>query len=184
MSVKETAEYLRSPQPSIYFLIKNGKIPAFRIGGRWKIKRRELDEMYGLRDDTPLPKVLIVEDDAGMQSVLRGVLQREHIGHQIVDNGAEAIQLAHRQTFDLVILDLKLPDLGGDEVFIELRKVQPDVPVVIITGYPDSDMLSRILSVGPVIVLKKPIEPHQLENVMSFVMNRNGNTVQAAPARA
>ena len=49
LSVKETAAYIRSPQPTVYYLIKEGKIPAIRIGGRWRVKRKELDEMYGPR---------------------------------------------------------------------------------------------------------------------------------------
>ncbi len=182
MSVKETAEYLRSPQPSIYFLIKHGKIPAFRIGGRWKIKRKELDEMYGLTEDTPLASVLAVEDDPGAQNFLMKTLNQCRVSHQVVDTGAEALALAQRRKFDLILLDLKLPDMSGDDLYTKLVELQPDVPVVVTTAYPDSEILSKILSVGPIVVLKKPVDAKQLENVIGFLKGANQNEDKASRA--
>lgn len=178
MSVKETAEYLRSPQPSIYFLIKHGKIPAFRIGGRWKIKRKELDEMYGLSDESPLPSVLAVEDDAATQNFLMKTLNQCRVSHHVVDTGAEALTLASRRKFDLVLLDLKLPDMSGDELYEKLTDLQPDVPIVVVTAYPDSEILSKILDIGPVVVLKKPVEAKQLENLIGFLKSKNSQEAE------
>ena len=70
--------------------------------------------------------------------------------------------MAKKQKFDFVFLDLKLPDIPGDEVYSQLKGLYPDLPIVVITGYPDSEILSRILSHGPVTVIKKPIEYDQL----------------------
>lgn len=66
----------------------------------------------------------------------------------------------------MFFLDLKLPDMGGDEVFRETKAIDPELPIVIVTGYPYSDMLDRILQDGPVMVQKKPIDLNQLSLTM------------------
>ena len=81
-------------------------------------------------------------------------------------NYEEAISMAKKQRFDFVFLDLKLPDIPGDEVYSQLKDLHPDLPIVVITGYPDSEILSRILSHGPVTVIKKPIEYEQLNKAV------------------
>ena len=78
----------------------------------------------------------------------------------------EAISYAEKQKFDLVFLDLQLPDIPGDEVYQRLKEIHPDLPIVIITGYPDSEILSKILQSGPVTVIKKPIEFDQLNRTV------------------
>jgi len=65
-----------------------------------------------------------------------------------------------------VFLDLKLPDIPGDELYEKIKKIHPDLPIVIITGYPDSEILTKILSSGPVTVIKKPIEFDQLNQTV------------------
>ena len=68
-----------------------------------------------------------------------------------------------------IFLDLKLPDISGDELYAKLKEDHPDLPIVIITGYPDSEILSKILSSGPVTVIKKPIEFDQLNRTVKIL---------------
>jgi FixJ family two-component response regulator len=62
-----------------------------------------------------------------------------------------------------------LPDIMGDDIYKEVKKSDPDLPVVIITGYPDSVMLDNILKHGPVTVLKKPLKVDQLSMTLKFL---------------
>jgi excisionase family DNA binding protein len=146
MTVKETAEYLRIPLPTVYYLVQRGQLPAVQIGGRWRIKRSLLD-----RD---------------VQALFKQFLKKAGFGRLVVGSGAEAITMARKQKFDFVFLDLKLPDIPGDEVYTQLKEIYPDLPIVVITGYPDSEILSRILTHGPVTVIKKPIEYEQLNRAV------------------
>ncbi len=68
LTVKETAEYLRIPLPTVYYLVQRGKIPAIQIGGRWRIKKSSLDRDI-LRQDQQghQPTVLVVDDDLELQ---------------------------------------------------------------------------------------------------------------------
>ena len=80
----------------------------------------------------------------------------------VVGTASEAIKSLRKQKFDLMFLDLQLPDAPGDQVFETAKRIDADLNVIVITGYPDSDILDRILQVCPVTVLKKPLKIEQL----------------------
>jgi excisionase family DNA binding protein len=166
MTVKETAAYLRIPLPSVYHLVQRGQLPAIQIGGRWRIKRSLLDRDVLKTEASSLPTVLVVDDDADLQTTFKQFLKKAGFGRVVVGGGAEAISYAEKQKFDLVFLDLQLPDMSGDEVYLRIKELHPDLPIVIITGYPNSAILSRILQSGPVTVIKKPIEFNQLNRTV------------------
>ncbi len=169
MTVKETAEYLRIPVPTVYYLVQRGQLPAVQIGGRWRIKRSLLDRDVLKNEDGGQPTVLVVDDDEGLQSLFKEFLKKAGFGRVVVGTGAEALTHAEKQRFDLVFLDLKLPDIPGDELYSRIKAMYPDLPIVIITGYPDSEILTKILSSGPVTVIQKPIEYEQLNRTVKIL---------------
>ncbi|MEM6911806.1 MAG: response regulator [Verrucomicrobiota bacterium] len=166
MTVKETSQYLRIPLPTVYYLVQRGQLPAVQIGGRWRIKRSLLDRDVLRNEEDGQPSVLVVDDDEGLQTLFKQYLKKAGFARVVVGTGAEAIAQAEKQSFDLVFLDLKLPDIPGDELYIKIKEMHPDVPIVIITGYPDSEILSKILARGAVTVIKKPIEFDQLNRAV------------------
>jgi excisionase family DNA binding protein len=168
MTVKETAEYLRIPLPTVYYLVQRGQLPAVQIGGRWRIKRSLLDRdvLRKGEEEAGQPTVMVVDDDTNLQALFKQFLKKAGFGRIVVGTGAEAIAMAKKQKFDFVFLDLRLPDIPGDEVYMQLKDMHPDLPIVVITGYPDSEILSRILSLGPVTVIKKPLQYDQLNKAV------------------
>ena len=120
-------------------------------------------------EESGQPTVLVVDDDSALQTLFKQFLKKAGFGRIVVGSGAEALSFAERQSFDLVFLDLKLPDVAGDELYSKLKELHPDMPIVIITGYPDSEILSKILASGPVTVIKKPIEFDQLNRTVRIL---------------
>ena len=178
MTVKETAEYLRIPLPTVYYLVQRGQLPAVQIGGRWRIKRSLLDRDILRKDDqSGQPTVLVVDDDPALQALFKQFLKKAGFGRLVVGSGLEAIALAKKQKFDFVFLDLKLPDIPGDEVYMQLKGLHPDLPIVVITGYPDSEILSKILASGPITVIKKPIDFDQLNKVVKQLGHKGAQMV-------
>ncbi|HCB03935.1 MAG TPA: transcriptional regulator [Nocardioides bacterium] len=175
MTVKETAEYLRIPLPTVYYLVQRGQLPAIQIGGRWRIKRSLLDRDILKTDEGGQPTVLVVDDDPPLQTLFKQFLKKAGFGRIVVGTGAEALAYAEKQRFDLVFLDLKLPDIPGDELYAKLKAIYPDLPIVIITGYPDSEILTKILSSGPVTVIKKPIEYDQLNRTVKILGHKGAD---------
>ena len=177
MTVKETAEYLRIPLPTVYYLVQRGQLPAIQIGGRWRIKRSLLDRDILKTDEGGQPTVLVVDDDPALQTLFKQFLKKVGFGRIVVGTGAEALAYVEKQRFDLVFLDLKLPDIPGDELYAKIKKIYPDLPIVIITGYPDSEILTKILSSGPVTVIKKPIEYDQLNRTVKILGHKGADAI-------
>ena len=172
LTVKETADYLRIPIPTIYYLVQRGKIPAIQVGGRWRIKKSPLDRDVLHQDKQGQPTVLVVDDDRGLQDLFRTFLKKIGFSRVVVGTAKEAIKSLGKQKFDLMFLDLKSPDAPGDQVFKTAKQIDPDLNVIVITGYPDSEILDRILEVSPVTVLKKPLKLEQLNQAVKiFVHN-------------
>lgn len=166
ITVKETAEYLRIPLPTVYYLVQRGQLPAIQIGGRWRVKKASLDRDILRRDDEGQPTILVLDDDPVIQEFFRKFLKKYGFSRVICGTAKEALAALEKQRFQMFFLDLKLPDLDGDEVFRETKAIDASLPIVVVTGYPDSDMLDRILQDGPVMVLKKPIDLDQLNLTM------------------
>ena len=176
LTVKETAEYLRIPLPTVYYLVQRGKIPAIQIGGRWRIKKSSLDRDI-LRQDQQghQPTVLVVDDDVELQELFRTFLKQIGFSRVVVGTAKEAIKSLRKQKFDLMFLDLQLPDASGDQVFETVKQIDPDLNVIVITGYPDSEILNRILQLSPVTVLKKPLKIEQLNQTVKILGHHASN---------
>jgi two-component system response regulator AtoC len=106
--------------------------------------------------------VLIVDDEANMQAVMRMVL--EGAGHSVIlaDNGEEALTYANRD-LDVVLTDLRMPGMGGEEFVVRFRKQRPDVPVIVVTAHGTISSAVKSIQDGAADYLVKPFEPAQLE---------------------
>ena len=87
----------------------------------------------------------------------------------VVGTAKDAIAHLKKQKFDLMFLDLQLPDAPGDQVYRTAKEIDPDLNVIVITGYPDSEVLDRILQISPVTVLKKPLKIDQLNQTVKIL---------------
>jgi excisionase family DNA binding protein len=173
LTVKETAKYLRIPLPTVYYLVQRGQLPAIQIGGRWRIKKNALDKDILKEEKSGQPTVLVVDDDESLQNLFKLFLKKIGFSRVVVGTVKEAIAALEKQRFDLVLLDLKLPDGPADDVYDFVKREQPDCPIVIITGYPDSEMLDRILAKGPITVLKKPLKTEQLQQTVKILGHKD-----------
>jgi CheY-like chemotaxis protein len=106
----------------------------------------------------PLPLVTPnakVESSAYPGELFRTFLRKHRFSRVVVGTAKDAISSLRKQKFDLMFLDLQLPDEPGDQVYKAAKQIDPGQNVIVITGYPDSEVLDRILQISPVTVLKK-----------------------------
>jgi len=170
ITVKETSKYLRIPLPTVYYLVQRGQLPAVQIGGRWRIKRKLLDRDILKNEQTLRPVVMVIDDEEAIRGLFSKFLSKSGVDSLLAQNAEEAIKAMEKSKPDMIFLDLNLPDLPGDELYLHIKGKYPDVPVAVITGYPDGEILNRILSSGPVTVLKKPLEFSQLEGLLKMIV--------------
>lgn len=156
MTLEEVADYLRVTEKTIYRLLRQGKIPASRVGHQWRFDKSSIDEWLHRNSFGIKANILVIDDEEMIGALFKETL--EELGHRVisVQSGTEGLQLLKQRDFDLVFLDLKIPGLDGAELFRQIKTVKPKLPVTIITGYPDSELMTRALSHGPFGVMNKP----------------------------
>lgn len=179
LTVKETAKYLRIPLPTVYYLVQRGQLPAIQIGGRWRVKKDALDKDVLKEDRAGQPTVLVVDDDESLQNLFKVFLKKIGFSRVVVGTVKEALAALEKQRFDLLFLDLKLPDGSADDIYDMAKEIDPTLPIVVITGYPDSAMLDRILGKGPVTVLKKPLKIDQLKQTVRILGHKEASKLAA-----
>src|SRR5512139_3462868 len=107
-------------------------------------------------------KILVVDDEQGLLKVLQEVI--ETAGHEVitVTNEIDALQAARDEVFDLAIIDLYLENSSGITLMGELLLLQPDTPVIILTGYGTIETAVESMKQGAYSYLTKPFVPHNL----------------------
>ena len=124
--------------------------------------------------------ILIVEDDRATRKALQQLFEPEGYAVAIAQNGAEGLEMFRRSRPAFVILDLGLPQLGGQEVCRSIRKESEDVPILILTG--SSDEISRVLllELGADDYVTKPFSPKELLARVRAVLRRSRRGTRTA----
>lgn len=120
-----------------------------------------------------MTSVLFVEDDAEVAQPLAAALRREGYGIDVRDTGSDALDAVHAAPYELVILDLGLPDMDGLEVCREIRRRLPDLPVLMLTARADEVDVVVGLDAGADDYLTKPFRLAELLARMRALMRRN-----------
>jgi len=156
MTVEEVADYLRVTEKTIYRLLQRRNIPATKVGRQWRFDRTLITEWLQQSSAKANANILIVDDEPVVRLLFKKTL--EELGHNVIAVGAssEGLEAVKKQDFDLVFLDLKMPGMDGAELFRQIKIIKPALPVTIITGYPDSNMMMRALAQSPFGVMNKP----------------------------
>jgi DNA-binding response OmpR family regulator len=123
--------------------------------------------------------VLVVDDEVRIRDLVRRYL--EHEGHQVLTagSGAEALESARRTAVDLVVLDLRLPDISGEDVAAEIRRTS-DVPILMLTAKVDESDRIHGLEVGADDYVTKPFSPRELVLRVGAILRRGRSTASDA----
>ncbi len=92
--------------------------------------------------------VLLVEDERKTGEMLKKALESENISVELVTDGKSALKKVEKGRFELIILDLKLPEITGDEVLEAIRKIDPYVVVIVYTNYQDPPVMKKLINLG------------------------------------
>ena len=171
ITAAEAAAYLGSHVETVRRLARRGQIPSFKVGTDWRFSRTALRRWAHRQGSGADPAdVLIVDDDALMVSTLCRVVGWLGCHTRSATSGEEAIELIRARTPDVILLDLVMPGMTGPDVLEQIRPIFPDLPVVIVTGYPDSDLMHRAAQQPPVMLMVKPVDPEQVEGTLRAVL--------------
>lgn len=171
LNIREAAAFLGAHEQTVRKLARLGSIPAFKVGRDWRFLKGAIQKwaeaFHGT--ETMRRSVLVVDDDEMVRRSMDRILRM--IGCRVLHaaSGYEGLRMVREGTANLVLLDLIMPDINGVQ-FQALRETHPELPVVLVTGYPDSNLMNQAIQYAPVMLLAKPVEPTLLERTVRSLL--------------
>jgi CheY-like chemotaxis protein len=110
------------------------------------------------------PQILVVDDEEIALMLLRQILTAAGYHLTTAQSGFECLEVFRRHplAYQLVLLDLTMPCMDGEETFHRLREIRPDVPILLCTGFIQNDRLERLMTAGLAGFLRKPFAPDEI----------------------
>ena len=117
-------------------------------------------------------RILIVDDDKSIRSLLSIMLKREGYDVSSAGKGEEAIDLIRKETFDLVITDIRMPRFDGQHILKEVRSVDSEVPVIMITAYASTESVLDAMREGAYDYISKPFKTDEIKRIVRKALER------------
>ena len=124
------------------------------------------------KENTPGIRVLLVDDEVDLTEFMAKRLSRKGLMVEAVNSGPEAIKLATGQTFDVAVLDLKMPEMDGIEVLRQLHEIQPYLQAIMLTGH---GSLDSALESGRHDAFRFLVKPHEIEKLLETIGEAHDN---------
>lgn len=119
-----------------------------------------------------MTSILLVEDDLTFSRILEGFLSKHHYNVTVSNKGKDGLKAFQSRTFDMVLLDYRLPDTTGMELLTEIKKEKPSVPVVIMTSFNDIRTAVKAIKSGAFEYITKPVNPDELLMVVQQALKK------------
>lgn len=171
LTVRELAGYLKLNSATVMRKAGKGEIPAIKVGRQFRFNKGEIDKWLNQKSVSKAGSILVVDDEPLIGQYVKDLLGREGYQVEIAASGEAGIEFISTRSFDLIFLDLVLPGLSGPEVFKRVRSINKEVPIVFITGFPDSDLMKEALNQGPFTVIKKPLNSFEIYQTLNSFIN-------------
>jgi DNA-binding NtrC family response regulator len=113
--------------------------------------------------------ILVVDDDKAILKYAKGILQLEGYDVDVAETGFDAMEKSDNRFYNLVLLDIMLPDIQGTELLTKMHRTTPKTMKIMITGFPSFDNAVEALNMGADAYLLKPVE---LEELLSVVKEK------------
>src|SRR5512132_1336010 len=119
-----------------------------------------------------MANLLIVDDEPGMRQLLTHVFGRA--GHTVrtAENGAKALELLRQESADLIVSDVKMPDMNGIELLRRLREFQPDAGVVLMTAFATVETAREAFKLGADDFIQKPFDVDELKLIVRKTLEK------------
>ena len=127
-----------------------------------------------------MSKILVIEDEAAIRRVLVKILSEENDSYQVdeAEDGLIGIEKIKKEDFDLILCDIKMPKMYGVEVLEAVKKIKPEIPMVMISGHGDLDTAVNTMRLGAFDYISKPPDLNRLLNTVRIALDRNELVVE------
>jgi len=109
-----------------------------------------------------MSKILVIDDERSIRNSLKDILQYENYEVALAENGPQGIALVEKNVYDIILCDIKMPEMDGIEVLDKIHKLSPDTPVVMISGHGNIDTAVESIKKGAFDFIEKPLDLNRL----------------------
>jgi len=127
-----------------------------------------------------MPKILIIEDEAAIRRVLTKILSEENESYQVEDaeDGILGYEKIKNNDYDLVLCDIKMPKMDGVELLEAVKKIKPEIPIVMISGHGDMETAINTMRMGAFDYISKPPDLNRLLNTVRNALDKKQLVVE------
>ncbi len=127
-----------------------------------------------------MSKILIIEDEAAIRRVLTKILSEENDSYIVEDaeDGIQGLEKIKNNDYDLVLCDIKMPKMDGVEVLEAVKKIKPEIPMVMISGHGDMETAIQTMRLGAFDYISKPPDLNRLLNTVRNALDRKKLVVE------
>ncbi len=127
-----------------------------------------------------MSKILIIEDEAAIRRVLVKILSEENDSYQVdeAEDGVAGLEKIKNNDYDLVLCDIKMPKMDGVEVLEEVKKIKPEIPMVMISGHGDMETAIQTMRLGAFDYISKPPDLNRLLNTVRNALDKKQLVVE------
>lgn len=129
-----------------------------------------------------MARILIIEDEAAIRRVLVKILTEENKGYEVfeAEDGVAGMEIIKKEDFDLILCDIKMPKMDGVEVLEAVKKIKPEIPIVMISGHGDLDTAVNTMRLGAFDYISKPPDLNRLLNTVRIALDTQELVVENA----
>ena len=127
-----------------------------------------------------MSRILIIEDEASIRRVLTKILSEENDAYQVDDaeDGLIGLEKIKNNDYDLVLCDIKMPKMDGVEVLEAVKKIKPEIPMVMISGHGDMETAIQTMRLGAFDYISKPPDLNRLLNTVRNALDKKQLVVE------
>jgi len=127
-----------------------------------------------------MSKILIIEDEAAIRRVLVKILSEESETYKVdeAEDGVQGLEKAKNEDYDLILCDIKMPKMDGVEVLEAIKKIKPEIPMVMISGHGDLETAVNTMRLGAFDYISKPPDLNRLLNTVRNALDRKQLVVE------
>lgn len=120
-----------------------------------------------------MPKILVIDDERAIRNTLKEILEYEKYQVELAENAQKALEIIQTSEFDIILCDIKMPDIDGIELLPQLLQVHPDTPVVMISGHGNIDTAVESIKKGAYDFIEKPLDLNRLLITIRNAMDKS-----------
>ncbi|WP_298115306.1 sigma-54 dependent transcriptional regulator [Flavobacterium sp.] len=127
-----------------------------------------------------MSKILIIEDEASIRRVLTKILSEENDTYQVeeAEDGVQGLEKIKNTDYDLVLCDIKMPKMDGEELLEAVKKIKPEIPIVMISGHGDMETAINTMRLGAFDYISKPPDLNRLLNTVRNALDKKQLVVE------